>query len=89
MEAAPLESMEAAMPVMVQLPQLTVTALLAVTEQQQAEQVFVLTALSMIITALPLQSLLLVGGEHAGWQLALNACGNIMRCVFAGEDASL
>jgi hypothetical protein len=39
MEAAPLESMEAAMPVMVQLPQLTVTALLAVTEQQQAEQV--------------------------------------------------
>jgi hypothetical protein len=42
MEAAPLESMEAAMPVMVQLPQLTVTALLAVTEQQQAEQVCVL-----------------------------------------------
>jgi hypothetical protein len=39
MDAAPLESMEAAMPVMVQLPQLTVTALLAVTEQQQAEQV--------------------------------------------------
>lgn len=38
MDAAPLESMEAAMPVMVQLPQLTVTALLAVTEQQQAEQ---------------------------------------------------
>lgn len=39
METAPLESLEAAMPVMVQLPQLTVTALLAVTEQQQAEQV--------------------------------------------------
>lgn len=39
MEAAALESMEAALPVMSQLPQLTVAVLLALTEQQQAEQV--------------------------------------------------